>query len=75
MAVRRRLLAFAGVTYCRVGLPTGRLELALALDARWEETVRDVCDWLCEAAALESRNAKARDGAEKTVQGESPETE
>lgn len=49
----RELLGYAGVTHCRVGLPTGRLELTLALDTGWEEAVRDVCARLCEVAGSE----------------------
>ncbi len=73
LAVRKVLLEFDGVSYCRVSFPTGRLDLALTLDAGWEEAVRKVCDWLCDAAASGSLSGSAQDKTNPIVQDDSVE--
>lgn len=48
--IAQRLREFPGVSYCRLGTPTGRLDLALTLEKGWEERVENVCTWVCEVA-------------------------
>lgn len=60
-ALRRELLERVGVGYCRVGSPTGRVDLGISIRPRWEITLREVCTRLREAAAEEYERASRTD--------------
>lgn len=57
-----RLGSFPGVSYCRVGTPTGRFDLAFSLEKGWEERVENVCTWICEVARDSRRASPAGHG-------------